>query len=471
MTDLPTLVIGPESGGRGFRVLARSGDLTLDATAQSRLTELPLAVAEWGGHGEASFAARLPLSPQYSIVLRGRNFGMGSGGHLAYANAVIVPTGAAHAAGLRGGDVMDRLPEPDGSADFASRPLAVTPGGAPVPALVRDWAKLGLDYSHVCLFVPGDYDPGQILASLLAGADVDAWATTLYLRTESIRPAEIFSLLVLPDTQRLPQSWPHEIAVVTPGDVERENTAPPEAWQAWQFLQEMSAASRQWQAALTAATLQTPNFRDDGAVNQLRGILRRTVSKLDFDASLGYLLGLTQASVRGNNGVLTDLAGDLAEFTVSRANVVDAGKYLTAFARHGFLRLPYIRPLYRAPRVLPRLEPFAFRRLLDANFADDLLDDTEAREMLRELQPWQRTDLAAWLTAPETPNAEDYSFLLLDLALLEAQARAGAAPPDLLRPAMRQCLDRVRSAASPAESQHNMLRLLRAGNRYKAAAS
>ncbi len=467
--SLPTLVIGPESGGRSFRTLARSAELALDPVAQARLTEVPLALAEWAGHNEAACMARLPLSPQYSLLLRAKNFGMGSGGYLAFAHAVILPTGQVRAAGALAGEILALVPEPDGAIRFAEALLGWTPPPPSPPGFTRDWAQLGLEWSRTALFVPAEYELESVLDSVLAAADIEAWATTLFLRTESILPQDIFSLFVLPDSQRLPKSWPHVIALVTPRGLQGEALTVPDSWQTWQAIQMLADKSPARQSALRNAVLQPPNFRDDAdAFKQLKGILRRTVDALDVPATRDFLRELIQASRVMPGPILPGLTQDAVEFVMSRTRPAEARLYLSEFARHGGLSLPYIRKLYLAPGVAGQLDSFEFKRLLAAGYCDDLLADAAPLERVDDLAPWQLPELAAALEAMPRPHGESADYLILDL-LLRMMKKTGndAGSLDRLAHTARDCLSLVRNTPGRTGAVQGLTRFVRAGNSYR----
>jgi hypothetical protein len=58
---IATLVIGPQAGGRGYRVLARSAGPAIAGSAEGRLSELALVLAGWADEREAPGVALVPL--------------------------------------------------------------------------------------------------------------------------------------------------------------------------------------------------------------------------------------------------------------------------------------------------------------------------------------------------------------------------------------------------------------------------
>ncbi|HVZ30760.1 MAG TPA: hypothetical protein VG839_10230 [Asticcacaulis sp.] len=465
---LPALVIGPESGGRGFRVLAQSETVPLDAAAQARLAEVPLALAEWAGHDEPGFIACLPLSAQYSLMLRGKNFGMGSGGYLAFANALLIPA-TPQTAALKGYELLPLLSEPDGTPAFAQKPALFDPARPVAAPMVRNWSGLGLEWARRALFVPQNQDVEQVTASVLAASErpVEAWATTLYLRTENLRPAEIFTLFVLPDTQKIPQNWPHRIAVATATGFQGDAATPPETWQAWQAIQSLSRAAPAWRAALQSAVLQPPNFLDDqAAVKQLKGIVFRTVAQLDAKTVLEYMSTFLLGAEQSRNMVLTAIGEELVAFVFSKASQDDIAYYLNHFARLDLLHLKGIRAAYQAPGVLPHIAQTEFRRLLPAGFADDLLANPDREARLQEMTPGQFADLAAYFAAREGLGSEDADYFTFNLLLVQAaRDRGRVGSLDLIRDAVQKYLRHAHGNGAA----RTLLRFVQLGNQYKAA--
>ena len=195
--ELATFVIGPDSRGRSFGLLGRSVQPELAA-------DLAMSLAAWAETGETDFVAWVPQPEGSVVVVRARNLGRASFGHLAFMNGIVVPASLL----ARGRDwpelLLAALQQPDGSLDFAEHTVLVDlPGGVRAPD-----PYLGIDvgWNKWAIMAGPTINREQILVRLLRGilepaqrAHVVGWATTINLpsrgRLNSASPSQ-FPLLI-----------------------------------------------------------------------------------------------------------------------------------------------------------------------------------------------------------------------------------------------------------------------------------
>jgi hypothetical protein len=245
MIRLSTLLMGPQAGGRGYRVLASCDLPKLDPAAAAILNALPLVLAGWADTGEAQFAARIPLGEAAfpAMLLRARLVGQAVGGSIAYAQGVIATQ--ADAAVLKGAveAILPAIPMPDGSTDFAAQLLDVEPG-ASMNAFAHPWAGLGLAWRDRLLLVPDAVEAEPLALSAIAALEpteqrsrIRGWATTGALRASGpFTPMRAFQLIAIGPGQARPGS--HYLpATVTPAGFNGDQVSAPPTWQTWQRIQ------------------------------------------------------------------------------------------------------------------------------------------------------------------------------------------------------------------------------------------
>jgi hypothetical protein len=246
-----TLVIGPQAGGRGYRVLARSSGPAISGTAEGRLSELALVLAGWADEQEAPAAALVPLSDATApaLLMRFAYLGTAPLGTIAYANGLILDEAAFALCGGRPEILLPLIPPPDGSRHFAETPLAV--GELPPPRTPRrDWSGLGLEWRDRLVLVDSEEQEEPTLCSILAsigpagpGARVRGWATSALLPSSgSFSPARELQLLVVEAGRRRPATLQHLAARATASGFEGERVDLPPSARAWERLKSLGAA-------------------------------------------------------------------------------------------------------------------------------------------------------------------------------------------------------------------------------------
>lgn len=246
---IATLVMGPQAGGRGYRVLARSDGPAISGAAEARLSELALVLAGWADEQEEEAVALVPLTDATApaLLLRIAYLGAASLGTIAFAHGLILDESAFAACAGRPDALLHLIPKPDGSRTFAERPLTAT--DAPRPAQRHDWSGLGLEWRDRLVLVPNHAETEPALRSVLAslgpagpGARVRGWATTALLPSSgTFSTARELQLLVLGEEQRRPGGLPHLPARAVPGGFEGEHVDLPPAARAWERLKSLGA--------------------------------------------------------------------------------------------------------------------------------------------------------------------------------------------------------------------------------------
>jgi hypothetical protein len=243
---IATLVIGPQAGGRGYRVLARSAGPAIAGTAEGRLSELALVLAGWADEREAPAIALVPLGDATApaLLMRFAYLGTAPLGTIAYANGLILDEAAFALCAGRPESLLPLIPAPDGSRHFAETPLPVE--SLPPPRLPRrDWSGLGLEWRDRLVLVDDGEQEEPTLSSILRsigpagpGARVRGWATTALLPSSgSFSPARELQLLVVEVGRRRPSTLHHlpAHATATGFDGDRVTDLPPAAL-AWERL-------------------------------------------------------------------------------------------------------------------------------------------------------------------------------------------------------------------------------------------
>jgi len=241
-----TLVIGPQAGGRGYRVLARSDGPDLSAAAEARLSELALVLAGWADEEEPEAVALLPLTDATTpaLLVRMAYLGTASLGTMAFANGLLLDSAAFAACAGRPETLLDLIPVPDGSRDYAMSPIAAPIASPPQQAQGRDWTGLGLEWRDRMVVVARPEEVEPALRSVLAsigpagpGARVRGWATTALLPSAgSFSAARELQLLVLHQGQRRAPGLHYLPAAATPTGFEGERVSLPPAARAWERL-------------------------------------------------------------------------------------------------------------------------------------------------------------------------------------------------------------------------------------------
>lgn len=247
---ITTLVIGPQAGGRGYRVLARSDGPSISGLAEARLNELALVLAGWAEERDAPAAALIPLTDATApaLLMRFSYLGTAALGTIAYANGLILDAAAFAACGGRPESLLPSIPEPDGSRHFADAPLNV--GAAPIPTPSRrDWTGLGLEWRDRLVLVEDRAQEEAILCSILRsigpagpGARVRGWATSALLPSSgSFSPSRELQLLVVDVGRRRPAGLHHLAAHATKSGFDGERVDLPPAARAWERLKSLGA--------------------------------------------------------------------------------------------------------------------------------------------------------------------------------------------------------------------------------------
>lgn len=258
--QIATVVIGPQAGGRGYRVLARSDARPMAGSAEGRLSELALVVAGWADEAEPQGAAALvPLrdATAPALLIRLSFLGTASLGAIAYAHGLILDEAAFALCEGRPETLLPLIPAPDGSRTFADTPLTLTTpprGNAPR----RDWSGLGLEWRDRLVLVDDAAQEESVLASVLGsigpagpGSRVRGWSTTALLPTTgSFSPARELQLVVVEVGRRRPGTLQHLPAHATASGFDGDRVQLPPAARAWERLKSLAVSDADLAAAV-----------------------------------------------------------------------------------------------------------------------------------------------------------------------------------------------------------------------------
>lgn len=247
---MTSLVIGPQAGGRGYRVLARSDGPPISGAAEGRLGEMALVIAGWAEEREAPAAALIPLTDATApaLLMRFAYLGSAALGTIAYAHGLILDEAALALCDGHPQSLLPLIPPPDGSRRFAEAPLALAPQPPALPPR-RDWRGLGLEWRDRLVLVDHAEQEEPVLSSILRaigpagpGARVRGWATTALLPPSgSFSPARELQLLVVDVGRRRPASLHHLPAHATAAGYDGERVDLPPAARAWERLKSLGA--------------------------------------------------------------------------------------------------------------------------------------------------------------------------------------------------------------------------------------
>lgn len=330
MLQIPAVLIGPQAGGRGYRMLGSSELPRLDSTATAILNAMPLVLAGWADSGEARFTAKIPMGEgQYpAMLLRAKLVGQAVGGSIAFAQGVIVTQ--ADGAKLKGSveDILSSIPVPDGSSDFASQPLAFEFGTAS-NAPKHNWAGLGLAWRDRLLLVPDAADAETMALSAINAVEpieqrprIRGWATTGALRASgAFAPSRALQLIAIGLGQTSPGSQYLSATVTSAG-----------------FVGEMVSSPPTWQTWLRVA-----------ALGQEDAVLGHAVARLGWTPQSVELtpLALAKLAVKAVHSAVAD-DYDAVSHLILRMTADDQDRALVEAARELYTALVDVEPLTRA---------------------------------------------------------------------------------------------------------------------------
>jgi hypothetical protein len=267
--QIATMVIGPQAGGRGYRVLARSDGPAISGSAEGRLSEMALVVAGWADEQEAQAVVLVPLrdATAPALLMRMAYLGTAPLGTIAYAHGLILDEAAFALCGGRPELLLPMIPPPDGSRQFADAPLSV----AERPSATlhsRDWSGLGLEWRDRLVLVDEEAQEEPTLCSILAstgpagpGARVRGWATTALLPSSgSFSPARELQLIVVDAGRRRPSGLHHLTAHATTKGFDGERVELPPAANAWERLKSLAAVDADLAEAIGPLRWSPANF-------------------------------------------------------------------------------------------------------------------------------------------------------------------------------------------------------------------
>lgn len=301
--QIATAVIGPQSGGRGYRVLARGGAVEISPSADGRITEFALALAGWADEREPSAAALIPLDEDGGgwMLLRAAYLGAMPTGTVAFANCLILDSRCMHAIGGHAENLLPFIPLPDGSRDFAEEPTIVSLAPSP-PAPRHDWTGLGLEWRDRIVVVPAAADVEPTLRSILGditpiGPDsrILGWSTTALLPSAGgFSAPRAFQLIVVNAAQGRPQGLPHLVATATQGrfEGERVELSPPAL--AWERFRSLGAGDAALERSLRSLRW-SPAYFDLAPAELLRGLAATVIGTVDGASQMRLIGSMTES--------------------------------------------------------------------------------------------------------------------------------------------------------------------------------
>ena len=294
MSLAPTFVLGPESGGRGYRILASSSG----QVSGSWTIDLPMVLLNWGQlEREESFAAQLPLEDGGALVCRGKFFRRVALGPVAWLHAVHLAPELLEETFERTEQLLALIPEPDETLAFADAPLELASLPPPRRAL---WAGLNLAWTDRAIAVDPSVDLEAVLGAALASVDppeqrrrVSGWATTAELPARgAISPLRQCRLIVarpgieLAEAGFLPASVNADGVPETP-----EGGEPPIGRHVWERLHAILRDGPAFAPAADSEQLAWRYVMSEQAPDKLVGRLLRNATKLLAPTSMATLLG------------------------------------------------------------------------------------------------------------------------------------------------------------------------------------
>jgi hypothetical protein len=468
------VVLGPQSGGRGYRVLERSAGTELPPEAEGRLNALPQALANWADTGDGAAAALIPLSDRHvpALLMRMAYFGAGTRGSVAYANGLVIDEAALRGTGGHPERLLDLIPMPERATDFAAAPLDATLEDERPPH--RDWSGFALEWRDRLLLVSGEEEIEPTLRSILnefplsAESRVRGWATTALLAPAgSFSPARDLQLIVVERDRKRPGGLHYLEAVGTPDGPKGYRDAPvalTRAAAAWEKLKSICSNDRELAAA---APLLRWNQQDWSAdpVDVLSRAAAAVARRLGGEAQMRLVIAM--ATPRGESddrdfaaAARALFAGILAVPDLTPQHMAFYLKALADAPDEATSALPEPAPLLVREGTGRWLRGRAFERLVELGYAEALSDrEGDPAPVLAGLN---EDGLALLLERP-LPGAVQ-STLLRMLANGAAEAE----------PAWRESFARTlagRLAAPPGRDERLLARhsVVRSAHRYARA--
>lgn len=359
---LPTLVVGPENNGRGYRLLASSPDVP----DGNWIIDLPMMLLEWAKLERTEpFVACLPVDsatvPGGVVVVRARFFRRLPIGPVAYLHAACLTAEQCEAIGWQTEQVVGRIPDPDESTAFAGAPLDI----AIAPAPSRPWPRLDLAWTSRMVSVEPPIGLEEVLVRALASVDppeqrqkVLSWATTAELPARGgLNPLRQCRLIVARDgsAPAVVGFLPYRIHADGTSEGEPAPVPPPRrAWEDFRHLLsadpalDANAPELRWRAA----------FSDETPRAVVAELLRAAAGLFPSDAMITLLAVLTHHE-------------DPA-FREAGQSVL--GQYAGAAAARGLLARPLVKLLQWPDRdaqviaLLPHVDDAVLEQLSGAEF-------------------------------------------------------------------------------------------------------
>jgi len=237
---LPTFVIGPESQGRGYRLLAPKD------SPLPRPSDLAMVLMEWARTGEAEVVGRYPLPDGGAAMFRARYLRSAMLGEEAFLHGVVLDEAALSALDNRPELILDQIPGPDGSLGFGEQPLDVRPP-APPPAR-GPWPHQGLAWRDLHI-EPDDRGRETVLLGALASIDPPEQRSRITGWVTSSRLVSRGALNLVHDSQLVIGGQPADAPLrQLPVKVETTGAViPPHSWRAWLRLEALAREKPQYE--------------------------------------------------------------------------------------------------------------------------------------------------------------------------------------------------------------------------------
>lgn len=441
---IATLVMGPQAGGRGYRVLARSEGPAISAAAEGRLGEMALVLAGWADEREPPAAALIPLrdATTPALLVRFAYLGTAPLGTIAFAHGLLLDEAAFAACRGRPETLLPLIPLPDGARDFAVHPR-VLPETPPVAPPRRDWSGLGLEWRDRMVLVADEADVEPTLRSILAalgpagpGARVRGWATTALLPSAgSFSPARDLQLLVLDAGRRRPAGLQHLAAYATITGYDGERVDLPPAARAWERIKSLGALDPDLAEAV-AGLRWSPGSFNQSPIELLRPAADAVIRRLTGGASQMRLV-TELARPRGDDldPAFAEAARGLFEQLVGRQALEPqhAAFYVKALADgppEAAAAIGPVGPLLAYAGSARWLRGRTFDRLLELGYADAIAARAdEAPALLEGLGAEETAALLDHVMLSDDPRRRPPALVSAAVRLLAGHAAMTEGPP------------------------------------------
>ena len=361
LLTFPTFVIGPESQGRGYRLLKGRAD-------GLRTSDLAMILMEWARLREAAIVGRVPVKGG-TAIFRAQYLERASLGDVAHLNGIVIDTAQLACLGHRPELLLQFIPVPDGTTSFAEQALRVL--AVPRAPALSDWPGLGLAWRDRLILVSAAVDREKVLLEALASIEpseqrerIKGWVTTTRLESRGELNLLDQSQLIVADVQGMAR-LPHLPYHLQQSDHNTgETVGAPQSWQAWTAYQSILSSEPAFARAQDAEHWE-PSFSSLPADQLIDQALRAASGVLPHERMIDLLMVMIASS-----GSLARAAHRVVPDYLEALNTQDVGR----------------RSLRRLLSVVAAMPTETIGRLLDISDSDTIgqLDDASISILVRQ---------------------------------------------------------------------------------------